>query len=132
MKEMTDLFGAVKHDLAASGLKAKLREDTLKLHDGLLHADLFVQGQRLGGLGVDPAQSPVAQALTLATQVQDLVLEGLRDSAGHQVVWPRCLSDHGHPMQPVMREDSPVWTCPHAPQLICCIGDYDPSRLQAT
>jgi hypothetical protein len=126
VEAINDLFSAVRQDLTACGLKAKLRDDSLKLLDGLLHADLFVQGERLGSLGVDPEQGPAERALSLATQVQDLLLEGLRDSDGHAVVWPPCRAGHGHPMQPALREGYPHWTCPESTEVAIALGSFEP------
>lgn len=127
MEAIDDLFSAIRPDLAACGLKAKLRDDSLKLHDGLLHADLFVQGERLGSLGIDPGQSPAEQTLTLASQIQDLLLEGLRDGDGRAVVWPPCpVAGHGHPMRPALRAGRSQWTCPESAGVAVDVGRLAP------
>jgi len=48
--------------------------------------------------------------------------------AGKSASWPEC-PDHprSHPLTPVLREDSPVWTCPRTGRLICGVGQLPSS-----
>lgn len=93
---MEEPFQEVLRDLVASGLSARLKGDSSGLTDGLLRADLSVAGRRIGHLAVDPARDLDGCIWMLADQVQDLVLEEVRDEEGHAIVWPPCTEGHQH------------------------------------
>lgn len=119
-----EAFQALLRDLSTAGLSARLKEDSSGLKDGMLRADLSVGGRRIGHLAVDPAQEPSVRTWWLAHQVQDLILEEVRDAEGHNVPWPRCTEGHPHPMRPAPEPDEAIWVCPSRDGVTVPMGEH--------
>lgn len=108
---LEDAFRPVAHDLAAAGHASELAPDSSGMRDGLLSADLRVDGERLGIVAIDPIWDPVLSTHQLAEQTQELVLEYTRPG-NEAPVWPRCRPGHAHPMTLARESESATWTCP--------------------
>ncbi|TDD93852.1 hypothetical protein [Actinomadura rubrisoli] len=120
---LQDAFRPVAHDLAAAGYAAELASDSLGMKDGMLRADLRIDGERLGIVAVDPAWDSAISTRQLAEQAQDLILEYVRPGHGAPM-WPECRPGHPHPMTLAREIESATWTCPRDPDYQAPVGTH--------
>lgn len=74
------------------------------------------------GVAVTLDQSPAAQLVDLADQVQEWAVEELW-RLGRPAVWPECPHHrNSHPLAPRLVGDTASWVCPSDSEVVCGIG----------
>jgi hypothetical protein len=120
---LVEAFEPVARDLRTAGFKAALRESSLSMQDGLLYADLKVDGERIAQLRVDPDAPMESRVAMLAQFTQEAMDDNVR-RGGAVVAWPACQDGHPHPMTTDLSLETARWSCPVDTAYSIAIGEH--------
>jgi hypothetical protein len=127
--EIREAIAPIGHDLAIAEIRVSIERVAPNsapphlLGMGTQHAQVRLAGRVVGQIGIDLTNSVPYRTWHLADQIQGYILETPWKS-GRATTWPRCISDHPHPMRPAVQGEEVWWVCPRDESTRVHIGDH--------